>query len=130
MPTQIVESETKITTLDDVIMKGDNSKRAKAISLFFQQCEMILRQNKVTDLQDQIDEKGKLKFNSWGLSTGDWKQPDIIREKFEEYRKANQNFRVVHIALRNVNQKIYSNTNEPFPHCAYRQPVWISQNQT
>ena len=109
-----------MAALDNITMKWDNPNRAEAISLFRQQCEMLFRRKKITDPQDQIDEillrtgeKGILKFNSWGLSDDDKKRPDIVWKKFEEYGQSNQNFRVARLALRNVNQKIDSNTNEP-----------------
>ena len=95
-----------------VKMDWDNHNKSQAMSLFQQQCQMIIRKLKITDKQDQVDEillrtgnKGILKFNSWGLDTEDKKNPDKIWEKFLEYGTSDQNYRVARLALRNMRQK-------------------------
>ena len=98
---------------------GTTQTELKNILLFCQQWEMIIKWKKLTDPQDKIDEillgtreTGILKFYCWVYLLWEKKWLDIVWQKFEEYRKLNQNFRVACLVLRNVNQKINSNTNE------------------
>lgn len=106
--------QTKMATerdFDFVRMNWNNPDKAEAMALFKQQLEMIFRKKKIADKQLQVDEillrageTGIKKFNSWGLSDDHKKDPAKVWEKFNDYGKSNQNFRVARLALRNINQ--------------------------
>jgi hypothetical protein len=102
-----------------VIMNWDNPNKAEAMQLFKQQCEMVFRRKKIADKQDQVDEillrageKGLKKFNSWGLSDDDKKDPKEVWKKFEDYGKSNQNFRVARLSIQNMKQLAVVEPNE------------------
>ena len=107
---------------DNVTMNWNNPNKAQAMATFKQQCEMMFRRNKIDDKQAQVNEilvrtrqVGIEKFNSWALSKDDRKDPEKVWERFEEYRKSNQNFRVARLSLRNIKQNCDSATNDPEP---------------
>jgi predicted Zn-ribbon and HTH transcriptional regulator len=96
----------------EVRMDWGNPNKAEAMALFKQQCLMIFRRKKIKT-EDQVDEillrtgvTGIKKFNSWGLSEADAKNPDVVWKKFLEYGETTQNFRIARLALRTFKQKV------------------------
>ena len=106
-------------SLTQIRMDWSNPNKSEAMKLFKQQCEMVFRRQKIKK-EDQVDEillrtgvTGIQKFNSWGLSEADQKNPESVWQKFAEYGETGQqNFRIARLALRTVKQKLVNGETE------------------
>ena len=103
----------------EVTMDWSNPDKGEAMKLFKQQCEMIFRRKNIKK-EDQVDEillrmgiTGLKKFNSWGLTEAEQKDPETVWRKFLEYGDQSQNHRIARLALRNFKQKVSGTEVEP-----------------